>query len=335
MIDIIYLEEAVSQHPHAREVINRFPKATVIPCENYKEIFNPGGQNFRLQKNKPSLILAQKTGRFALPIPESYGIGGKHNFYFSHMLNCIYDCRYCFLQGMYPSAHYVLFINFEDFLADINAKSIQCVPEPSWFFSGYDCDSLALDQISNFVPSFLPYFKDNPLAHLELRTKSVNVQSILKHEPLANIITAFSFTPDELGKQIEKGVPTVSSRIKAMQKLTQAGWSVGLRFDPIIDCEDFDKRYSKLFQDIFSQIPTDKIHSVSLGAFRMPASFFKKMEKLHPEEKLFAGQLVNHQGTIGYKVEIEEQRKETCKDLLLRHIGKEKLFTCETTPESS
>ena len=71
------------------------------------------------------------------------------------------------------------------------------------------------------------------------------------------------------------------------------------------------------------QIPADKIHSVSLGAFRMPASFFKKMEKLHPEEKLFAGQLVNHNGTIGYKIEIEEQRKETCKDLLLKHIGKE------------
>jgi len=236
---------------------------------------------------------------------------------------------------MYPSAHYVLFINFEDFLSDINAKSSQFGPEPSWFFSGYDCDSLALDQISNFVTSFLPYFKDNPTAHLELRTKSVNIQSILKHEPLANIITAFSFTPDELGRQIEKGVPSVSSRIKAMQKLTQSGWSVGLRFDPIIDCEDFDKRYSKLFQDIFSQIPAHKIHSVSLGAFRMPVSFFKKMEKLHPEEKLFAGQLENHQGTIGYKIEIEEQRKETCKDLLLTHIGKEKLFTCETAPAPS
>ena len=59
------------------------------------------------------------------------------------------------------------------------------------------------------------------------------------------------------------------------------------------------------------------------------------MEKLHPEEKLFAGQLENHQGTIGYKIEIEEQRKETCNDLVLTHIGKEKLFTCETAPAPS
>ena len=31
------------------------------------------------------------------------------------MHNCIYDCRYCFLQGMYRSAHYVVFINYEDY----------------------------------------------------------------------------------------------------------------------------------------------------------------------------------------------------------------------------
>ena len=30
------------------------------------------------------------------------------------MYNCIYDCRYCFLQGMYSSANFVLFVNFEE-----------------------------------------------------------------------------------------------------------------------------------------------------------------------------------------------------------------------------
>lgn len=35
------------------------------------------------------------------------------------MFNCIYDCRYCFLQGMYSSANYVIFVNFEDFDKEI------------------------------------------------------------------------------------------------------------------------------------------------------------------------------------------------------------------------
>ena len=152
---------------------------------------------------------------------------------------------------------------------------------------------------------------------------------------MENIITAFSFTPQELSIQLEHGVPPVSSRIQAMKKITDAGWQVGLRIDPLIDCDDFEQRYQSLFRDIFSSIPVGKIHSVSLGAFRMPVNFFKKMEKLYPEEKLFAGPLEKRGSSVSYHLEIEQKRKETCKNLLREYIPKEKLFCCETTPETS
>ena len=100
MIETIYVEEAVRNHPRTQQVLKRFPNAVKIPCERYGEIFNRKAQNFRLQKERPALILAEKFDHFVLEVPEGYGIGGKRNFYFSHMLNCIYDCRYCFLQGM-------------------------------------------------------------------------------------------------------------------------------------------------------------------------------------------------------------------------------------------
>ena len=94
MIDTIYIEESIAGHPRTKEILLRFPQATPISCSNYKEIFNPSGQNFRLQKKKPSLILAEKTGHLALPIPETYGIGGKRNFYFS---------LYLFLLRVFPN----------------------------------------------------------------------------------------------------------------------------------------------------------------------------------------------------------------------------------------
>ena len=159
MIDQIYYESSVNRHPRALEIMERFSKASLIECENHKEIFNLTGQNFRLQKKKPALILAEKKGNLSLPIPKTYGVGGIHNFYFSHMLNCLYDCRYCFLQGMYPSAYYVLYVNFEDFIADIRSKTEKHPNENTWFFSGYDCDSLALENISGFFFDFLPFFQ--------------------------------------------------------------------------------------------------------------------------------------------------------------------------------
>jgi len=120
-----------------------------------------------------------------------------------------------------------------------------------------------------------------------------------------------------------------------MKKLTDRGWQVGLRIDPLIDCEDFSTRYQNLFQDIFSQIPREKIHSVSLGTFRMPTTFFKKMEKLHPQEKLFSGRLENRSGTVAYRQEIERERKETCLQLLQQHIPAQKIFNCEISSSSN
>ena len=87
------------------------------------------------------------------------------------MMNCIYDCRYCFLQGMYSSANYVLFVNFEDFESEIE-HLIRIHPKDKiTFFSGYDCDSLALENISGFVSHILPVFQNQESAVLELRTK--------------------------------------------------------------------------------------------------------------------------------------------------------------------
>ena len=93
--------------------MKKFKKARVLEIDKYAEIFNKRNQNFRIQKANPDLILAHKNDGFVLPAPEGYGIGSSENFYFSHMYNCIYDCRYCFLQGMFSSANYVIFVNFE------------------------------------------------------------------------------------------------------------------------------------------------------------------------------------------------------------------------------
>ena len=56
MINLIYVEEDVRQHPRTKQIIARFPKATVLTCQHHKEIFNPSAQNFRLQKKNPALI---------------------------------------------------------------------------------------------------------------------------------------------------------------------------------------------------------------------------------------------------------------------------------------
>lgn len=328
MIQTLYIEEAIRQHPRVEAIRARFPKAQTIGCARFGEVFNPKAQNFRLQKQQPALILAEKYQRFVLEAPAGYGIGAGKNYYFSHMLNCLYDCRYCFLQGMYQSAHYLLFVNYEDFQRDIKQICTQFPDEPLYFFSGYDCDSLALEPVTGFAEAFLPVFAELGNAWLELRTKSTQVRSLLDRDPLPRCIVAFSLSPEAIAAKVEAGAPSVAKRIDAMTKLQAQGWPLGLRFDPLIYTADFRRHYRQLFEQVFKRIDPENLHSVSLGVFRLPESNYKKMHKLYPQEKLFAGPLANQQGMVSYRQDLEQEMMDFCSEQLLTYIPVDKFFAC-------
>ena len=72
----------MAKHPRTLAILGKYPKAIVIPCDRYGEVFNRTQQNFRLQKKDPALILAEKYEHLVLPTPSDQGIGGHTNFYF-------------------------------------------------------------------------------------------------------------------------------------------------------------------------------------------------------------------------------------------------------------
>ncbi len=329
MIDTIYIEDELKDHPRVLSLKARFPDARVFFCGRYTEVFNPNRQNFRLQKERPALIIARKHEGLVLPAPEGYGIGGRNNFYFSHMLNCLYDCRYCFLQGMYRSANYVLFINYEEFESKIKEELSIATGGSATFYSGYDCDSLALESMSGFLDYFLPVFRGLPSAELEIRTKSVRIKPLLETEALPNVIPAYSLSPENVIEDLEEGTPGLTSRVEALAELQKAGWPIGLRFDPVIYQEGFRDHYSQMFDSIFKRIDPDRIHSVSLGGFRLPQKYFNRMLKLYPDEPLFAGPVDSCGGMVRYRPEIEEELMAFCRAELLKRIPEKILFRCE------
>ncbi len=297
-----------------------------MPIDRFGEVFNRRAQSFRLQKKRPALILARKHGGLVLPAPAEYGVGGRHNFYFSHMLNCVYDCRYCFLQGMYRSAHYVLFVNYEDFHQAIDRRLAETPDEDVWFFSGYDCDSLAFDRVTGFVDAFVPFFSRRERAWLELRTKSTTVGALLRHPAFARCVAAFSFTPAQHAP-LERGVPAIQLRLDAMRRLAAHGWPLGLRFDPLLFTPDWQERYAGLFATVFGALGGLSIHSVSFGPFRLPRDFYRRMVRLHPDEPLLAGPL-DEGAMVSYGEAREREMMEFCNRELRRFVAADRLYPC-------
>jgi len=327
-MDTIYIEQDIAKHPRTLQILERYPKAAHVYCERYGEIFNRKAQNFRLQKKSPSLILARKFKNFVLEAPLSYNIGGQRNYYFSHMLNCLYDCRYCFLQGMYRSANYVLFVNYEDFDQAIIDKTNEAPNEPCYFFSGYDCDSLAMESITGFAAHTLDVFEKNPNAWLELRTKSIAIKGLLQRKPIPNAVVAYSLSPDLVALATEHKAPSLARRLDAIEKLQQHGWTVGLRFDPLMYSTDYQSIYREFFEQVFARVGISSLHSVSLGTFRMPEGFFRNMVKLYPEEKIFAGPMQENKGMVSYERQLETSMFSYCQQQLLAYIPESIYFPC-------
>ncbi len=328
-MQVIYVEKRIVSHPRVKAILQRYgSQKTVIECEHYREIFNRKSQNFRLQKQNPALILAEKPKSRVLATPPGFGIGGRHNYYFSHLLNCPYDCRYCFLQGMYQSAHYVLFVNYEDFQQDI----IECLAahgnEPVTFFSGYDADSLALESKTGFIQHFLPFFRQYPTALFEIRTKSANVKALLACEPITNAVVAFSLTPDLISKHVEYRVPQLAQRLQAMAQLQATGWRIGLRFDPLIYDDNFESLYAELFEQIFSILSVDSIHSISTGLLRFPEKMFHKIHALYPEDVLLAHPLQAENKQVSYTQSLEKHMLTWVHQQLLEYVPDALLFKC-------
>ena len=70
MIETVFVESQIIDHPITERVLSCLPKADLLNINRYQELFNKRQQNFRLQKEKPALILICVLYHFPLKRPQ-------------------------------------------------------------------------------------------------------------------------------------------------------------------------------------------------------------------------------------------------------------------------
>ena len=328
MAQIVYVEQAALAHPRTQSILERTKHRHVEVIERYSEVFNSRAHSFRAQKQAPALILALKENTFVHETPSQYETGGGAHYYFSHMLNCVYDCRYCFLQGMFRSAHYLVFVNYEDFAAQLSETATQHADaaKPTWFFSGYDCDSLAFEPMTGFADYFVDVIQTLPNAVLELRTKSTQIRPLLKREATPQVVVAASLSPEGVVSAVEHGTPSLVKRLRALKQLQEAGWRIGIRFDPVLWHSAYQDRYRELVEHTFTELCPDQIDSVTIGGFRVPKDFYKTMRSLYPDEPLLTIGLKTDKPMVRYPAQVEQAVVHYLRDLCLQWVDQERVF---------
>lgn len=318
----IYIEERALEYPLVKMVTDRFYNSKIIILNHYKDILNRHNQDFQLQKKHMKLILAVKEDNFIYKGSDfCHNFGNRNFFYCSTMLNCIYNCDYCYLQGMYPSANITAFVNIEDFYNE--AASLKNNP---FLAISYDTDLLAFEGVIPYVTSWLDFASKHKDITLEVRTKSANYKAVSNIKSIDNVIFAWTLTPCPISEKYEKQAPGLIPRINSINEAIQDGWKVRLCFDPLISAVDYKDLYGNFVEFVFSNVPADKIFDISIGTFRMPSDYLKRIRKIRPDSDMIFYPYVCKNGYAGYPEEIEKELLNYVYTKVSQYIDKERIY---------
>lgn len=319
----IYVEDEAMSYSLTKDILNRFSDSTVIPIGHYKDIFNRTHQDFAVQKHAPSLILAVKHGQLiysGAKVCQSFG--NDHFYYTSCIMNCLFDCEYCYLQGMYPSANIVIFVNQEDYFDAVS----QLLEQHSVYLCvSYDTDLPALEHLTGFVKKWTDFTIQNPDLKIEVRTKSAATSFFSDYARSKNIIFAWTMSPDYIISKYEHNTPPLSARIKVAAYAASQGYPVRLCFDPMIYVNDYQKIYAEMYKEVFSVLNADDILDVSIGVFRISAEYVKSMRRKRLSA-VTAFPYTNNAGVSSYNAKRSDEMISFARFELSKYISENKIY---------
>ena len=181
---------------------------------------------------------------------------------------CPFDCAWCYLKGTFrflPTKARPVVKNY-DKIELHTRRFLEEVEVPEILNTGEIADSLmnegSREPFSKFI---IPIFEEQTKHKVLFVTKSDNIKHLLEIHPHNQAIMSFSLNADGAAKKWENGAPSVDRRIEAGRKLSQAGYEVRVRSDPIVPVPDWKTHYTKLVDQIFTSFIPSRI---TLGSLR-------------------------------------------------------------------
>ena len=325
----IFVDRSVENLPLTQRVLRKFPSVPVERVDDPKTLKKPAPMT------KKNLLLTQMK---ADPIKEfgAMSKSARRPYYSLDLIsNCHLECTYCILQSYLENNPLItVYTNIEEILERLGSQMIH-LPIGSVIGTGRIADSLALDGISEHNRLLVPFFgrsgerarQASPL--LELKTKSNRIDGLLGLNHGGQTVVSWSMNPSAIIEREEYKTASFEERIKAAQRVLEAGYPVGFHFDPMIFHEEWKRNYTDAVKKLFRKIPDQKIAWVSVGTLRFPARQGRIMEKRFPKNlSIHEGLLSTHHTFLHYPDSLREEMQSWMQLHLSRHLPAEKVYRC-------
>ena len=241
--DAIYYEKKILDYQLGKELLEKYESVPMFVIENHNNI-----EEMRKKNNKEfpymkrNLIIGiRKTHKF---VPNNK----ISNYLVPYTSSgCTAMCLYCYLVCNYNKCSYLrLFVNREEMLQKI-IKVANESEEELVFEIGSNSDLILENWITGNLKWTIENFKVDK-GYLTFPTKFDMVDDILdlNQKQKDKIIIRMSVNPKEIVKKIEIGTSPLENRVKAINKLVNSGYKVGILIAPVIFLDDWKNLYEDL-----------------------------------------------------------------------------------------
>jgi spore photoproduct lyase len=244
--------------------------------------------------------------------------------------NCPFDCTYCFLQ-QYLNDHKTKVITDIDSIIEEVLEKTSRQPWRLFRIGTWELgDSLALERVFPQASLLIERFADIPNAVLELKTKSAVVDPILRVRHKGKTVVSWSINTERIIETEEKATASLKQRLRAMKAVVDAGYLLGLHFDPMILYDDWTEDYRHLVQEIFSTVPQERVVWVSIGSLRFSPEMKRLIEINHPSTKITLSEMVTgDDGKMRYVKPLRVQMYRLLYEELMKYLsGNSIVYLC-------
>ena len=190
---------------------------------------------------------------------------------------CNFDCSWCYLNGTMrfrPMGKLPYLKNEKKIIEHLKIFLDEKDIPPTILNSGELSDSLVYEGNGfSLTNDIIPLFKEQSRHKLLILSKSTNIKKLLKSESQNNVIVSFSVNALPVAKRWEKKAPSPDLRIEAAKQLSDAGYEVRLRIDPMVPIRYWRKNYGDLIDLVYQNFRPKRITLGSLRGLQSTINF--------------------------------------------------------------
>ncbi|MBL7002751.1 MAG: DNA photolyase [Gammaproteobacteria bacterium] len=215
--------------------------------------------------------------------------------------NCGYGCSYCSIQSFFDGKQ----ISFDNNFAD-KLKNLELDPDKTYHIgTGQSSDSLMWGNSHGVLDGVIEFARDNPNVILELKTKSANVNHLIRSNAPKNILCTWSLNTPTLIEHEEHGTASLEKRLAAARKVADAGFVVGFHFHPIIHYANWEQDYGEVVATIQQMFLAKEVALISMGTLTYIKSVIKEIRKRAIPTQILKMPMVDADGKQSYPDEIK------------------------------